>query len=190
MERDLKDAFAGALCHRFIDTWLAWRVKSAATLPRRSEIEARDLAPVMGNCTVIDVPPEPDAVTIRLAGVQVCERWGFELSGRQYIACLGSRNPREQTQQVIDAAHHPCGMRKLRHVYRKNSTAASLVELCFLPVHDDRCDTPQLFVMGAAGNVPDTVTPSSDPVVRCADVEVSFLDIGAGVPTTSVFAYR
>jgi hypothetical protein len=181
-ETSLLQQFTGPTCRAFVQTWCNWRDAAGTVMPARSGIAPESLGRLMADCLVMDFDGEALEPVIRLAGSQVVERWGFEPTGMRFRDCLPGEHADWRVDVIREAVQHPCGMRLVREVMRRHGLAYR-AEICFLPVDDDRRGVCQFFAVSDSDERPFSVDTRANPAAREGALDITYVDIGAGVPS-------
>jgi len=180
----LADHFAGPTCRAFAQTWTGWRDQNATVVPDRSRIVPESMGRLLADCLVMDIEgPELEPV-IRLAGSRVVDRWGFEPRGMRFRDCMPGEHTEQHIAALRDASRQPCGLRLMREVMRRHGLAYH-AEICFLPVHHDERGVCQLFGVSDSDERAHTVDARANPAARESALEITYLDLGAGIPAQS-----
>ncbi len=165
--------------HLLLRAWDKWR--GTALLPTRADMFLEDISAILGNVTLLELRG-PDEAVVRLAGTRICEVFGQELKGRNYLDLVPpeARGLRARRLQYMIA--HPCGA-VLQGTYSARSGMTFRSEQVALPVRPATPDAaPQLLTVAAVmpGQPRPTHMPESE-LGRLPDT-FRFLDIGAGIP--------
>lgn len=162
-----------------VRAWEAWR--GAALLPSRADMRLEDISGLLSNIALLEVYG-PDEVIIRLAGTRICEVFGRELKGTNYLDFVAPEGRRLRAQRLQWQVTQPCGA-LVHSTHRARSGMSFRSEQVGLPIRPVVAGAP-MQIIGVAAALPGQPRPThmpEDELGRLAET-FRFLDIGAGVP--------
>jgi len=152
-------------------------------LPLRSEFDVTRLAPIIESFVVLEL--EPDAVRIRLAGGHEVARYGFEVTGRDYLDFVPPWRRAAAYAGFLPMARTPCGMRTLI-VSQRSSGRVVANEALGLPFRSDRTGAVHLVFQSNDLAEPAPRFGEPDTLEVHLDVpERRYIDVGFGAPAAA-----
>ncbi len=167
---------------RFITAWLRWRGTRA--LPLRSALDLADVKPLLALVMLTEVRG-PDEVLVRLAGSQLGEYLGYELTGRNLLAFTVPADRPLRSYRFLQMSGMPCGsVFEHQHVMPSGRVLPS--EVVILPIDPDEPGKPRVLMHSFAplrarfkpGRGPDGQEIPIGHLFR-------FLDVGFGMPEST-----
>jgi len=177
--QQLEHGFSDPDSARLARAWLRWRADRL--LPQRSDLELRDIAPILGRMALFELRG-PDEVIIRLAGTTLRDIVDFELTGRNFRDITAPADWPERYRRLSTMARHPCaGFMSYRDV--QPSGRIVLLEVITLPLDSDQPGKPPQLIsctsqLGRSFELPSRDQRRAIPLA----VSFTFVDIGAGLP--------
>ncbi|MEQ9643746.1 MAG: PAS domain-containing protein [Alphaproteobacteria bacterium] len=159
--------------------WDRWR--SAALLPSRADMRLEHISALLANVSLLEVRG-PDEAVVRLAGTRICEIFGQELKGTNYLDLVPPEVRLLRAQRLQYMIHQPCGA-ILHGTYSARSGMAFRVEQVALPIRPVASNAaPQLISVAAL--LPGQPRPTNVPESELGRLPETFrfLDVGAGLP--------
>lgn len=150
-------------------------------LPLRSAMRPEDLCAILSTFVILEVEG-PGVVRFRLAGTREVERYGFEVTGRNYVDFV----PRARREAAFAAFRTmdgtPCGMYAL---IRSQSASGrqSVNEALGFPFRSDRTGRVHLVFQSNDVEVDPRRDGTTDPLAAHDSVlDRRFIDVGFGAP--------
>ena len=171
--------FAASDSLRLVEAWQRWR--GDRLLPDRSDLDLVDIKLLLPRICLVEVRSATEAV-FRLAGSQIREELGFELTGQNYVELSEPESRVERGRLLWAEVRQPCGAVMLyRHYYASGFELPA--EIVSLPLNPDKAGSPML-VVALVTVLQRPPMPGDAPGVRVLSPgrELRFFDIGAGVP--------
>ncbi|HZB93679.1 MAG TPA: PAS domain-containing protein [Stellaceae bacterium] len=172
---------------RFIAAWLGWR-GATRRLPRRSMVELADIKELLGRVMLFELLG-PDEIRVKVAGSQLRDHADFEATGRN----LADLTPPEEWPirrwRMNEAARLPCGAHMVNIDTQTRSGEGAAFETLTLPIEPDEPGKPPLLMSNIAvlGGVYDPPAEGRPQVFHIPEqFRFRFLDLGAGIPTTTM----
>lgn len=161
----------------FADYW--------ASLPRPDLVPARaDFDPVAVPAIlptfVIHELHAPSDIRIRLAGTEIREHYGVEITGLNYLDFVAPERQATASRAIFLVCEQPCGM-LVRLSSRTAAGSVMVNESLALPMRDDDGRIRLVYYQSNSRPMLNR-DPGEDPLLRHELVGRHFLDIGAGVP--------
>ena len=173
-------------CRFIIDYWR--RVRGDRLRPRDGEIDPAGLAKYLPHIALLEVRAR-DETYCRLAGTAIRLSLGFELTGKNVIHIYAPELHRAAGYRFWSMATHPCGA--MFEMPLRFSTGLSIGveaphEVVVLPLEPDSPGAPPMLLLGAAGMA--AVKWENTALLPQLDASPSFrfVDIGAGIPVSSL----
>jgi hypothetical protein len=167
----------------FVAAWLRWRGEKL--LPRRADVDLGSIRRLLGSVILFELRT-PDTVMVKVAGTQLREHYGFELTGTNYVELAPQAQRPTRQYRMWQSVSRPCGSRLVRE-HRVQTGRVTLAEVVSVPLDGDRPAAPRMLLAHVR---PYTVRyESGQPADESTFViagEFTFLDIGAGVPGSTV----
>lgn len=170
-----------ARAQRFLDYWRS--LPKEGLVPRRESFDPAavvSLLPDLILCRYEFGPPP--RVVFSLIGSRHVDRWGRDLTGRDYLAFLPAQDRDAAWQSLRNVVEHPCGTHGFRaEVYRSGKVV--LLETLILPLRsrDGAADRCIAYCCEAPGFEKPRWDVSAGREFRATSRE-RYLDIGNGVP--------
>jgi hypothetical protein len=174
----LKALVKKPLTRQFIEAWVRWR--ATGVVPRRSEMELRDIAGSLETIILFDYLG-PDEIMLRVAGTRLGELSGIELTGKNYKDLTRPEYWPTRSRRIGAMLARPCGgIMYVRYVMANGRRLR--FETVSLPLMaDGQSEVRQLIACNTLvdGDFPPAgVRSQGIPGVE----DFAFVDIGAGIP--------
>ncbi len=160
-----------------------FNLKKTGLLPDRNAINPRNLRSILPQIIMLE-RDETGHFTVRLSGTGITELWGFEPTGRRFLAQAAPQS-RNKVRELLDAAaQHPCGVIiRSDDLYTDGRSLQS--ELSLFPVRMGTGQTTILFGALAVAEQEDQGWPQ--PILATAFYRIEnfrFINIGGGTSPT------
>jgi hypothetical protein len=153
-----------------------------ARIPLRSELPIERMVAILSTFAILEVEG-PDVVRFRLAGTREVERYGFEVTGLNYMDFVPRPRRRAAFAAFRTMDETPCGM----YALIRSQTAAgrvSLNEALGFPVRADRTDRIHLVFQSNDVEVDRRRDVDADPLAAHETVlDRRYIDVGFGAPS-------
>lgn len=150
-------------------------------LPDRDQIDLLQLKEILPSFVILQYE-SPAMVRFRLAGTDEVRRYGFEITGRNYLDFVPEERRAQAVQTFQTMLNHPCGTRNL--IETVTSSGRIVVnEAIGYPVRGSDGRADQLIFQ--SNDIEGKLQPHqrNDVVVEHRRLrERHFIDIGAGLP--------
>jgi len=171
-----------AACRFIVDYWQGLRGQRLR--PRNGEIDPAALTRHLPHVALFEVRAR-DHTHCRLAGTAVRLSLGFELTGKNVVHLYAPELHRAAGYRFWSMATHPCGA--LFEMPLRFSTGLEAPhELVLLPLEPDEAGAPPMLLVGAAGLMPVNWENMAVLPQLTASPTFRFVDIGAGVPASTL----
>ncbi len=150
-------------------------------VPLRSALRPETMAPILSSFVILEVEG-PGVVRFRLAGTREVGRYGFEVTGRNYIDFVPPARQEAAFKAFRAMDRLPCGMYAL---IRSRSAAGrlSLNEALGFPFRSDSTGRIHLVFQSNDVEVDPSRDLAADPLAAHATVlDRRFIDVGFGAP--------
>jgi hypothetical protein len=168
---------------RFVAAWLRWR--KDGLLPRRGDMDLRDIVRVLERVTLFEVRG-PDDIAIRLAGTALRDLVELDLTGKNFRDVTAPEEWPTRRQRMLGMSETPCGGFMS---YRDAQPTGRVVvfEAVTLPLVADQPGAPRLLLscsslLARSFQAPQQEAPRTIPAAG----SFAYVDIGAGVPVAAV----
>jgi hypothetical protein len=164
---------------RFVEAWAGWR--KGRLLPRRADMELRDIARVLNRVTLFEVRG-PDDIVVRLAGTALRDLVELDLTGRNFRDVTAPEEWPTRRQRMLGMSETPCGGFMN---YRDAQPTGRVVvfEAVNLPLDPDEAGKPRLLLSCSSLLARSFEAPRQDaPRTIAVASNFTYVDIGAGVP--------
>ena len=160
-----------------------FNLKKSGLLPDRNTINPRNLRSILPQIIMLE-RDETGVFTVRLSGTGITELWGFEPTGKHFLAQAAPKS-RHQVRELLDTAVQlPCGIIiRSEDLYTDGGSLQS--ELSLFPVRMGTDQTTILFGAIAIAEQEDQSWPP--PILATAFYRIKnyrFINIGGGIPPT------
>lgn len=160
-----------------------FNLKKTGLLPNRNAINPRNLRSILPQILMLE-RDETGLFKVRLSGTGITELWGFEPTGKRFLAQAAPQS-RDKVRELLDiAAQHPCGIIiQSEDLYTDGRSLQS--ELSLFPVKMGIDQTTILFGAVAVAEQEDQSWPQ--PILATAFYRMKayrFINIGGGTPPT------
>lgn len=150
-------------------------------LPDRDQIDLQQLKDILSSFVILQYE-SPSMVRFRLAGTDEVRRYGFEVTGRNYLDFVPDERRAQAVQTFEIMLRHPCGARNLIETVTSSGRIV-LNEAIGYPVRGSDGRADQLLFQ--SNDIEGRLKPHErrDMVVEHRKLrERRFIDIGAGLP--------
>ena len=150
-------------------------------VPARSALLPETMPRILSSFVILEVEG-PGVVRFRLAGTREVDRYGFEVTGRNYIDFVPQARRKAAFAAFLTMDVHPCGMYAL---IRSQSAAGrvSLNEAIGFPFRSDRTGRIHLVFQSNDVEVDSRRGLAVDPLAAHSTVlDRRFIDVGFGAP--------
>jgi hypothetical protein len=168
---------------RFIGAWLRWR--GTRPLPVRSTLDLGDVKPLLSLVMLTEVR-SPDEILVRVAGTQLGEYLGFEMTGQNLLKLTPPADRPIRRYRFAQLAGMPCGA-LFEHHHIMPSGRNLVSEVMILPIDPDDPAKPRVLMHHFApmrGQHKSGAKPEGQEIPLSR--EFRFLDVGFGVPASTI----
>jgi hypothetical protein len=154
-------------------------------LPLRSQLKPDAVAGILSTFVILEVEG-PGVVRFRLAGTREVDRYGFEVTGRNYIDFVPPRRQAAAFGAFRAMTDRPCGMYAL---IRSQTRIGRIVlnEALGYPLRSDRSGRVHLVFQSNDVEVDPHRHLDVDPLaVHDTVLERRFIDVGFGTPDVAI----
>ena len=154
-------------------------------LPDRDQIDLAQLKEILPSFVILQYE-SPSMIRFRLAGTDEVKRYGFEVTGRNYLDFVPDERKAEALQTFETMLRHPCGSRNL--IETVTSSGRNVInEAIGYPMRGSDGRADQLIFQ--SNDIEGKLEPYQrrDVVAQHRRLrERRFIDIGAGLPSLTV----
>lgn len=167
----------------FVDLHAYWQsLRQDEKLPRAENVDLLALLPLLPELSLLDMV-SPDEIICRFAGTAICDRLGFDLTGRNICEQQASAM-RDRARRAYDGmASQPCGM-IARYVNHYSTGSQGTVSSLYLPLITADGST-RILGIGHREEKADYAPPIDETLIVTDVLSVDWLDIGFGVPASA-----
>lgn len=162
----------------FADYWLS--LPKVGLVPMRSSFDPCDVSNILSTFEIHEFR-DPDNIIVRLSGGELADRYGFDITGKNYLDVVQSDRKDKVRRVLSHIVEHPCGML----VYIEGARESGLVQVSEsvgFPFCDNDGDITQVIYQD---NLFDPVSYwdyRSDQRKASLALRRRYIDIGKGVP--------
>jgi hypothetical protein len=164
---------------KYFEHWMS--LEKNGLLPNASSFYPEEVPDLLPYFAVYELLSE-DHIYIRLAGTAMVDRFGFEITGKNYLDLVAPERRANASAAFWTLANQPCGMRVIiQHVLTNG--LRTQIEALGMPMRNDRGGKPLLYYTGIP--VEDAWRLNRDDTDKMQELTVlqrDFIDIGAGKP--------
>lgn len=154
----------------------------SARTPKRSSIELGDIKALLGHIVLFELIGE-DEVLIKVAGSQLREHTGFEMTGKNFRDLTPIAHSPVRRWRMNQMALVPCGARQVNiNRWTRDGNGVEL-EMVTLPIEPDDPGKPRMLISNVAALSGVYDAPAKDrPRLVFMPTEFRFLDLAFGIP--------
>lgn len=120
-------------------------------------------------------------ITFRLAGTEIVNSLGREVTGTDYLSLWRPEVRGEVYTLFQTLLSHPCGIAAELKMSKKSGAEFSNFSIGF-PVRNAKGEVNQVILHTSAIDTPNLYGQEDDPAIRLELIRMKFIDIGAGTP--------
>lgn len=147
-------------------------------VPSRSALRPVVFKDFLPRIAIVEIDAENRALPIRLAGTDICEFIGFELTGKDFLAYHSNAEPGWSWR--LKYHDHPCGRHEELHLTSHRHLKVDCA-LTHLPMTNAR-NSRFLLTLFEPTNTEHTTLNDTPDMLSGSARTAEFIDIGAGVP--------
>jgi len=162
----------------FADYWAS--LPKVDLIPMRSSFDPSAVKGILSNFEIHEMV-RPDYIKVRLAGTSVTDRYGFEVTGRNYLDIVHPKRREKVWRALSNIVERPCGM----VVFIRSVRSSGLVmisEAVGFPFRDDEGRANQVIYQDNAPRPGEYWDSRADERRNSRALRRSYIDIGAGLP--------
>ncbi|MBC8452199.1 MAG: PAS domain-containing protein [Rhodospirillaceae bacterium] len=162
----------------FADYWAS--LPKVEFVPMRSSFDPCDV-PAILSTFVIHEFRDPDVVHVRLLGTELADRYGFDITGTNYLDTVHPDRKDKVWRALSHIVEHPCGML----VYIEGVRESGMVEVSEsvgFPFRDDAGDIGQVIYQNNLCDAESYWDYRNDQRKASRAIRRRYIDIGAGIP--------
>jgi hypothetical protein len=169
----------------FVDYWDA--LPKSGFIPSRRDFDPCKQGPVLSSYVIHELV-SPEVIRVRLAGTDIREQYGFEITGRNYLDFVDDWRRETASRSIFLICDHPCGLRaSLRSETRSGRIMSN--ESVGLPMRDNNGAATLVYYQSNLIDVEGYREPSEDEILNIDVVNEVYFDLGAGIPSFNQIEY-
>lgn len=163
------------------DLWLSLPRRDGALCPEKKDFSPVKLGKYLSSVVLYE-RMDSSRVIVRVAGTNIREFLGSEITGQNLIDIFPPEFVRAYITYYDNLAAHPCaGM--VERPMRATGGAAYLIKSIQLPLADEKGDVRYFLGISQSSNLPKQFTDfRSAAMTASRNLEIQYHDIGAGTP--------
>ena len=144
-------------------------------VPYRSSFDPSKIMPLLPRIAIYDVK-SPDEIVYRLAGTEIVERFGHEVTGKNFLDFWEGEKRKETSRVMNELVARPCGLfSELAGISESGRIAKSTSVGFPLLDKDGRCSRLVFYTSGF--DEADTRIPREDQIKALDALQSSYIDI-------------
>lgn len=170
--------FEHAQSPTFADYWHS--LPKHDLIPSRTDFDPCLQGPILSTYIIHELI-SPEMIRIRLAGTKVCERFGMDVTGRNYLDFVEPRRRPKASRAIFLVCEQPCGM--LVRLKSKTQTGRMhMNETLALPMRDNEGRARLVYYQSRSAPLDEYRDATNDQLAVLDIAKRTFIDIGAGIP--------
>lgn len=167
----------------FADYWFS--LPKTDLIPSRRDFDALDVWKMLPNFVMHDMIG-PDNIRVRLVGTDVVARYGYEITGKNYLDIIPPETRAHVSERLFQIINRPCGM--VVHLRQTRNTGSAYInESVGFPLRGN--DGKASIVVYQANTLYDPIEFEAEPgpLINMRAQRRRYIDIGAGTPDIHAF---
>ena len=152
-------------------------------IPKRQDFEPKMQISILPTFAIHELEA-PDQITIRLAGTTVVERYGEEITSKNYLRVVEESRRQAASRAIFAVCEKPCGM-LVRLATKTKSGLVRMNESLALPMRNNDGIANLVYYQSNSEPMGPIYDAQEDQLNLIEVNDRKFIDIGAGVPNLS-----
>ncbi|RED45822.1 PAS domain-containing protein [Aestuariispira insulae] len=165
----------------FMEKWFALRGRRI--MPDKSAFRPEEVPKLLSNLILHELEA-PDRIRIRLVGTRLVEKYGGDVTGRNYLEFVAPDRQEKASEALWLMGHHPVGMRVI--LLQKQSSGRTIYSEAMGFPFEDKISGHRMLLFHS--NLIDSVKIHElidDQLLKFNVARRDFIDIGNGIPDFS-----